>query len=129
MNGDVTKRNQRIYCSYHRDHRHTIEDCRTLRDHLRQLKKASYLAEFLVQEDSCPQDLKGGTTAGTLTLARGLIRVIHTTRKKVSTIKTPFRVLAMNSASNTKLERPVHKKSCWEEESIDFTGKDLRDTV
>ena len=59
MSGDITRRNQSLYCSYHQDHRHTTEDCRTLKDHLRQLEKASYLAEFLVREDSHSQDLKG----------------------------------------------------------------------
>ena len=79
---------------------------------MRQLEKASYLAEFLVQEDSRLQDLKGGTTTGTSTLARGLIGIIHVARKHVETMKTPPRVLAMNSASNIELEGPVHRNSC-----------------
>ena len=44
-------------------------------------------------------------------------------------MKTPSRVLAISSESDTELEGPVHKKSRWEDESINFTGKDLRDTV
>ena len=27
MSGDVTRRNQSLYCSYHQDHRHTTKDC------------------------------------------------------------------------------------------------------
>ena len=44
-------------------------------------------------------------------------------------MKTPPRVLTMNSASNIELEEPIHKKSQWEDESIDFIGKDLRVTI
>ena len=55
--------------------------------------------------------------------------MIHTARKWVDAMKTPSRVLAISSESDTELEGPVHKKSRWEDESINFTGKDLRDTV
>ena len=44
-------------------------------------------------------------------------------------MKTPPRVLAVNSASNTKLEGLMHRNSCQEDKSIDFKGKDLKDTV
>lgn len=35
MSGDVTRKNQNLCCSYHRDRGHSTEDCRILRDHLR----------------------------------------------------------------------------------------------
>ena len=69
------------------------------------------MAKFLL-EDTRPQDLKGGTIARTLTPTRGLIGVIHVARKWVETMKTPPRVLAMNLASDTELEGPVHRNSC-----------------
>lgn len=34
MGGNLSKRNQSLYCNYHRDKGHTTKDCRTLRDHL-----------------------------------------------------------------------------------------------
>ena len=34
MAGDLSKRNQNLYCHYHQDHGHTIEDCRNLWNHL-----------------------------------------------------------------------------------------------
>ena len=37
MVGNPEKRNHNLYCQYHRDHDHTIEDCRSLWDHLDQL--------------------------------------------------------------------------------------------
>ena len=96
---------------------------------MRQLEKASYLAEFLVQEDSRLQDLKGGTTTGTSTLARGLIGIIHVARKHVETMKTPPTVQTVNLVFDTDLEVPIHKGSRWEDRSIDFMEKDLRDTI
>lgn len=85
MSGNVTRRDQSLYCSYHRDRKHTTEDCRTLKDHLRQLEKAGYLSKFLVQEDLRPHNLKGGATSGTSTPARRLIGVIYTASKQVET--------------------------------------------
>ena len=37
MAGDLVNCNQSLYCHYHQDHGHTIEDCRYLWDHLEQL--------------------------------------------------------------------------------------------
>ena len=47
MERDPSKRNQNLYCHYHQDREHTIEDCRTLRSHLDQLVKARKLKQFL----------------------------------------------------------------------------------
>jgi len=129
MSGDVTRINQSLYCLYHRDQGHTIENCRTLKDHLHQLEKAGYLGEFLVWEDSHLQDLKGATTSRTSTLARGLIGVIHAVRKQEETMRTPPWILTVNSISNSELEDPTPKKRHWEDECIGFMGKDLMDTI
>ena len=48
MGGDPSRRNQNLYCTYHRDKGHTIEQFRVLKDHLGQLVKAEYLKEFIV---------------------------------------------------------------------------------
>ena len=48
MGGDLSRRNQSLYCTYHRDKGHTIEQCRVLKDHLGQLVKAGYLMELMV---------------------------------------------------------------------------------
>ena len=34
MGGDPSRRNQSLYCTYHRDKGHTTEQCRVLKDHL-----------------------------------------------------------------------------------------------
>ena len=48
MRGNPSRRNQSLYCTYHRDKGHTTEQCRVLKDHLRKLVKAGYLKEFVV---------------------------------------------------------------------------------
>ena len=48
MGGDLSRRNQNLYCTYHRDKGHTTEQCRVLKDHLEQLVKVGYLKEFVV---------------------------------------------------------------------------------
>ena len=47
IGGDLSRRSQKLYCTYHRKKGHTIEQCRVLKDHLRQLVKAEYLKEFV----------------------------------------------------------------------------------
>ena len=129
MSRDVIRRNQSLYCSYHRDRGHITEDCRTLKDHLHHLEKLGYLGEFLIREDFRLQDLKKATTSRTSTPAWGLIGVIHAVRKQVETMKTPSRILTMDSASDLELEGLTHKKRRWEDECIDFTRKDLMNIV
>ncbi|XP_050254995.1 uncharacterized protein LOC126700859 [Quercus robur] len=48
MGGDPSRRNQNLYCTYHRDKGRTTEQCRVLKDQLGQLVKAGYLKEFVV---------------------------------------------------------------------------------
>ena len=58
MGGNPSQRNQDLYCTYHRDKGHTIEQCRVLKDHLGQLVEARYLKEFVV--DSRNQGIDQG---------------------------------------------------------------------
>ena len=45
--GDLSKRNQNLYCHYHQDHGHTTEDCRNLWNHLDQLVREGKLRHLL----------------------------------------------------------------------------------
>ena len=49
---DPIKWNQNLYCHYHQDWGHMIEDCRTLHDFLRQLVKVGNLKQFTHQPPS-----------------------------------------------------------------------------
>ena len=48
MEGDPSRRNQNLYCTYHQDKGHTTEQCWVLKDHFEQLVKAGYLKNFVV---------------------------------------------------------------------------------
>ena len=47
MMGNPQKRNHNLYCQYHQDHGHTIEDYRSLWDHLDQLVRGGKLKRLL----------------------------------------------------------------------------------
>ena len=48
MGGNSSRKNQNLYCTYHKDKGHTTEQYWVLKDHLGQLVKAVYLKEFVV---------------------------------------------------------------------------------
>lgn len=48
MGKDLARRNQRLYCTYHRDKGHTTKQCKTFKDHLAQLVIAEHLREYAV---------------------------------------------------------------------------------
>ena len=50
--GNPEKRNQNLYCQYHRDHGHTTEDCKSLWDHLDQLVREGKLKQLLHHSSS-----------------------------------------------------------------------------
>ena len=50
MGGDPTRRNQSLYCAYHRDKGHTTEQCRMFKDYLEQLIKAGHLREYVFSQ-------------------------------------------------------------------------------
>ena len=51
MGGDLVRRNQSLYCTYHREKGHTTEQCQMLKDHLEQLEKVGHLKEFIVGQE------------------------------------------------------------------------------
>ena len=59
MMGNPEKRNRNLYCQYHRDHGHTIEDCKSLWDHLDQLAREGKLKQLLHHSS----ELGGQTTS------------------------------------------------------------------
>ena len=47
MAGEPKRRNPNLYCHYHQDHGHTMEDCRNLWDHLEHLVQEGKLKQLL----------------------------------------------------------------------------------
>ena len=50
MGGDLARRNQILYCTYHMEKGHTTKQCQVLKDHLEQLVKAGCLKELLMDK-------------------------------------------------------------------------------
>ena len=85
MGKSPAKRNQRLYCTYHKEKGHTIEQCYVLKDHLEQLVKAGHLKEFLVsQEEVIVGQGSGSQNDRSLPPLLGIIEVIHATSRGIS---------------------------------------------
>ncbi|XP_030930892.1 uncharacterized protein LOC115956730 [Quercus lobata] len=122
MGGDPSRRNQNLYCTYHRDKGHTTEQCRVLKDHLGQLVKAGYLKEFVV--DSTDQEAGQGVQQkrNPISPPLGVIEVIHTAPRGTVATKRVLIVACM--------ERDLaEKKKKVERLTILFGEEDLEGTV
>ena len=79
MGGDLTRRNQNLYCTYHRDKGHTTEQCRLFKDHLEQLVKSGHLKEFVVDPRNGATGQASRSRGNTFPPSFGVIEVIHAT--------------------------------------------------
>ena len=80
MGGNPIKCNQNLHCQYHQERGHTIEDCRTLWNHLEQLVRDERLKQFLYQPSG--QSSQAGSRSQKDTSSRpplGTINVILAT--------------------------------------------------
>ena len=81
MGSDLSRRNQNLYYTYHKDKVYTTKQCRVLKDHLEQLVRAGYLKKFVVeprnQETRQVPDLRGILFHPLF----GVIEVIHATSR------------------------------------------------
>ena len=73
--GHTTKQN--LYCTYHKDKGHTTKQCRMLKDHLKQLVKAGYLKEFVVDPRNQEARQSAWPHGNPLPSLLGVIKVIH----------------------------------------------------
>ena len=76
MGGDPSRRNQNLYCTYHKDKGHTTEQ--VLKDHLGQLVKAEYLKEFIVHSRNQGANQGALRKGNPLLLPLEVIEGIHT---------------------------------------------------
>ena len=128
MGGDPSQRNQNLYCTYHRDKRHTTEQCRVLKDHLGQLVKAGYLKEFVM--DSGNKGTREGAQqrGNLLSPLLGVIKVIHAALR--GTVVTRRRgVLTVVLVEECLGEPPSEKKMKIAREPIAFNDDDLEGTI
>ena len=48
MSGDLARRNQSLYCTYHQEKGQTTKQCRNFKDWMEQLVRARHLMEYVV---------------------------------------------------------------------------------
>ena len=75
--GDLARRNQSLYCIYHREKGHTTKKCRVFKDHLEQLVKFGHLKEFMVVLKGSVMGQTSRTQGSTLSPSLGVIEVIY----------------------------------------------------
>lgn len=109
MGGDLARRNQNLYCTYHKDKGHTTEQYLVLRDHLAQLAMAGHLKDFVV--DAGETDARQGTQqrGNPLPPPLGIIEVIHAHPRGFSG-EQRNEVLTMTSAGSSSDEQPSGKR-------------------
>ena len=122
------RRNQNLYCTYHRDKGHTIEQCKVLKDHLELLVTAGYLKEFVVD----PRNQEAGQGAwhreNPFPPLLGVIEVIHIALRGTQVSKRRG-VLAMVPVESCTGEQPSEKKLKYTREPIAFNNDDLEGTI
>ena len=125
--GDLSRRNQNLYCTYHRDKGHTTEQCQVLKDHLGQLVKVGYLKEFVV--DSGNRDASHGTQqkGNPLSPPLGVIEVIHATLR--GTTITRRGALTVAPKENCSVKPPSEKRIKVGRVPISFDEEDMEGTI
>nr|XP_023892572.1 uncharacterized protein LOC112004560 [Quercus suber] len=128
MGGDLSRRNQNLYCTYHKDRGHTTEQYRVLRDHLGQLVKAGHLKEFVT--DAEDRGIGQGTPQrrNLLPPPLGIIEVIHVAPKGLTTAGVMEMLIVASTGGNSVVPPPV-KKIKPTQEPIAFDDSDLEGTI
>ncbi|XP_050277887.1 uncharacterized protein LOC126719362 [Quercus robur] len=127
MGGDPSRRNQNLYCTYHKDKGPTAEQCRVLKDHLGKLVKAGYLKEFVV--DSGNRDASHGAQqkGNPLPLPLGVIEVIHAAPR--GAIVNRRGVLAVAPKETCTEKQSPEKRMKVGRLAISFDDEDLEGTI
>ena len=128
MGGDPLRRNQNLYCTYHRDNGHTIEQCRVLKDHLKQLMKVRYLKEFVVDPRNQEADQGTRPRGNPLPPPLGVMEVIHAASRGTWVSKKRG-MLTVVPVENCMDKQPSKKKLKFTREPITFNDDDLEGTI
>ncbi|XP_023888142.1 uncharacterized protein LOC112000272 [Quercus suber] len=126
--GDLARRNQSLYCMYHRENGHTTEQCRVFKDHLEQLVKSRHLKEFVVVLEGSAARQTSRTQGSTLPPLLGVIEVIHMASMSTN-LSQRKGVLSVVSVENSKGDAQPRKKSRLNWGTIEFRDKDLEGTT
>ena len=128
MNGDPLKRNQSLHCQYHQERGHTIEDYRTLWNHLEQLVREGRLHQFLYhlnrQGDQSRPGAQGNTSSRPLL---GTINVIFAAPGRTDSHPSRVMSVAQLPAENSNSELKMAKVEI--QLALSFSDEDKVGTI
>ena len=128
MGGDPSRRNQNLYCIYHRDKGHTIEQCQVLKDHLGQLVKVGHLKDFVLDSGDRVVGQDTRQKGNPLPPLVGVIEVIHVTLEKLIARRMKGVLTVVPVEGSPDLQSPG-KKMKFAREPISFDDDDLEGTI
>ena len=128
MGGDPSRRNQNLYCTYHRDKGHTTEQCCVLKDHLGQLVKAGHLKDFVLDSGDRITGQDTRQRGNPLPPLVGVIEVIHVALEKLVAGRKKGVLTVVPVECNLDLQLPG-KKMKFAQELMSFNDDDLEGTI
>ena len=128
IGGDLSKRNQNLYCTYHRDKGHTTEQCQVLKDHLEQLVKAGHLKEFMVDSGNRGAEQGAQQRGNPLPPPLGVIEIIHAALRGAAMTRRKG-VLVVMPIEDCSGKQLFEKKMKFTQQPIAFNDDDLEGTI
>ena len=128
MGGNPSRRNQNLYCTYHRDKGHTTEQCRVLKDHLGKLVKAGHLKEFMLDSGDRGVGQDTRQRGNPLPPLVGVIEVIHAAMEGLIAGRRKGALTVVPVESRLDVQ-PPEKKMKFAQEPIAFDDDDLEGTI
>ncbi|XP_075663081.1 uncharacterized protein LOC142632590 [Castanea sativa] len=128
MRDDPSRRNLNLYCTYHKDKGHTIEQCRVLKDHLEQLVKAGYFKEFVVEPRNQEAEQAARLRKNPLPPPLGVIEVIHAVPRGAQASRTKGVLVVLPTEICTG-KQPSEKKLRYIKPPIAFDDDDMEGTI
>ncbi|XP_030958737.1 uncharacterized protein LOC115980644 [Quercus lobata] len=127
IGGDPSRRNQNLYCTYHKDKGHTTEQYQVLKDHLGQLVKVGYLKEFIVDFGNRDAGHGAQQKRNPLPPPLGVIEVIHAASRGATVNRRGVLTVAPKETC-TKKQSP-EKRMKVGRLAISFDEEDLEGTI
>ncbi|XP_050248637.1 uncharacterized protein LOC126695881 [Quercus robur] len=128
MGRDPSRRNQNLYCTYHRDKGHTTEQCRVLKDHLGQLVKVGHLKDFVLDSGDRVVGQDTRQRGNPLLPPVGVIEVIHVALEKLIVGKRKGVLIVVPVKGNLGLQS-LGKKMKFAREPVSFDDDNLEGTI
>ncbi|XP_050278267.1 uncharacterized protein LOC126719793 [Quercus robur] len=129
MGGDPSRRNQSLYCTYHRDKGHTTEQCRVLKDHLGQLVKAGRLKEFVMESGNRDAGQGVRQMGNPPPPHLGVIEVIHAAPRNAATTREVLTVACSEGRSPEKRMKIGRLAISFDEEDLEGTIQPHNDAL